>query len=156
LKVAFWNIGRTDESYLEEGIRKYEKRLSNYLSFEYKEIKTGRGKKIITPAQHRLSEKEEIFKLLKPNDYLVLLDEGGKSFGSVTFSTYLEKLFHEVQGSLIFLAGGPYGFDETLYQRANAKLSLSEMTFTHQMVRLIFLEQLYRAMTILRNEPYHH
>jgi 23S rRNA (pseudouridine1915-N3)-methyltransferase len=155
MKVAFWCIGGTDETYLKEGITGYVKRLGNYLSIEYRELVI-KGKKTATPEQHILSEKQEISRLLKPGDYLVLLDEDGNQYSSLSFADFLQKRFNSVQGNLVFLSGGPYGFHDDLYARANAKLSLSTMTFTHQMVRLIFLEQLYRAMTILRNEPYHH
>lgn len=156
MKVEFWCIGKTDETYLMEGINKYSKRLSNYLSFEYKEFSFARSKKATTPTQHKEAEKEELLKLLKPTDFLVLLDERGKTFTSITFADFLQKKFNEVSGNMIFLIGGAYGFHEEIYKRANAQIALSAMTFTHQMVRLIFLEQLYRAMTILRNEPYHH
>lgn len=156
MKVEFWCIGKTDETYLLEGINKYSKRLANYLSFEYKEFSFAKSKKATTPAQHKEAEKEELLKLLKPNDFLVLLDERGKNFTSVAFADFLQKKFNEVSGNMIFLIGGAYGFHEEIYKRANTQIALSAMTFTHQMVRLIFLEQLYRAMTILRNEPYHH
>jgi 23S rRNA (pseudouridine1915-N3)-methyltransferase len=156
MKVEFWCIGKTDETYLLEGINKYSKRLTNYLSFEYKEFSFARSKKAATPIQHKEAEKEELLKILKPTDFLVLLDERGKTFTSVTFADFLQKKFNEVSGNMIFLIGGAYGFHDEIYKRANAQIALSAMTFTHQMVRLIFLEQLYRAMTILRNEPYHH
>lgn len=155
MKVAFWCIGTTEEAYLKQGITEYAKRLSNYLGFEYKEFVI-RGKKTAGAEQHKLTEKEEVVKNLKSGDYLVLLDEAGKHYTSEDFADFLQKRFNSVSGNLVFLAGGAYGFHEELYARANAKLSLSAMTFTHQMVRLIFLEQLYRGMTILRNEPYHH
>jgi 23S rRNA (pseudouridine1915-N3)-methyltransferase len=155
MKVAFWCISPTEEAYLKVGIEEYVKRLGNYLSFEYKEFNL-KGKKTATPDQHKTAEKDELLKLLKPNDHLVLLDEVGKQYTSENFADFLQKCFNNVSGNLVFLAGGAYGFHEELYARANAKLSLSAMTFTHQMVRLIFLEQLYRGMTILRNEPYHH
>ena len=156
MKVAFWCIGKTEETYLIEGIQKYTKRLSNYLSFEYKEIHIRQAQKIPTPAQHKQTERDELLKLIKPTDFLVLLDEAGKEFTSVGFADFMQKKFNEVSSNIIFLIGGAYGFHEDIYARANQKIALSQMTFTHQMVRLIFLEQLYRAMTILRNEPYHH
>lgn len=155
MKVCFWAISRTDEAYLKEGMQQYIRRLGPYIPFEYLELGT-RGKKNQTAEQHKAAERDEILKLLKPNDHLVLLDEGGKEYTSVAFAEQMQKYFNEVHGSLVFLAGGPYGFHEDIYKRAQSKLSLSKMTYTHQMARLIFLEQLYRAMTILRNEPYHH
>jgi 23S rRNA (pseudouridine1915-N3)-methyltransferase len=115
-----------------------------------------KSNKATTPEQHKASDRDIINKLLKPNDHLVIMDEKGKEYSSTGFSAFLQKCFNEVGGNLIFLIGGAYGFHDDIYARANAKISLSQMTFTHQMVRLIFAEQLYRAMTILRNEPYHH
>ncbi len=156
MKISFWCIGKTEESYLLEGINKYNKRLSNYLSFEYKEIHIRQSAKMVTPAQHKQTERDELLKLIKPTDFLILLDEAGKEFTSVKFAEFLQKKFNEVAANMIFLIGGAYGFHHDIYARANANIALSQMTFTHQMVRLIFLEQLYRAMTILRNEPYHH
>ncbi len=156
MKVALWCIGKTEDPYIIEGFGIYQKRLSNYLNFEFREINPVKGKKAVIAAAHKEQERNEILKILKPNDTLVLLDEGGKEFGSTDFSAYLQKLFNETGGALIFLAGGAYGFHPDIYARANYKLSLSQMTFTHQMVRLIFIEQLYRAMTIIKGEKYHH
>jgi 23S rRNA (pseudouridine1915-N3)-methyltransferase len=156
MKVAFWCIGKTEDAYILEGFALYQKRLTNYLSFEYKEILFPKGKKATNAALHQELEKDEILKLLKPNDTLILLDEKGKEFDSTGFSTFMQKMFNESNGSLVFLAGGAYGFHKEIYNRANQTISLSRMTFTHQMVRLIFIEQLYRAMTILKGEPYHH
>ena len=155
MKVEFWVIGKTNEAYLETGIRLYQKRIPHYLPFDYQIIpdvkKAGKKK----PAELKQLEGKLVLDRLKPNDQLILLDETGKSFSSEAFAQYINKCLQLPKRRLIFLVGGAYGFDEALYQRANAKLSLSAMTFSHQMVRLFFLEQLYRAMTILRNEPYH-
>jgi 23S rRNA (pseudouridine1915-N3)-methyltransferase len=156
MKVAFWCIGKTDDPHIAEGFGIYQKRLSNYLNFEYREINPPKSKKPATALEHKETERDEILKILKQNDTLVLLDEAGKEFDSVGFSTFLQKSFHETSGSIVFLAGGPYGFHQDIYSRAKHKLSLSQMTFTHQMVRLIFIEQLYRAMTIIKGEKYHH
>jgi 23S rRNA (pseudouridine1915-N3)-methyltransferase len=156
MKVSLWCIGKTEESYIAEGFGTYQKRLSNYLSFHYKEILPAKGKKAQSPAAHQEYERDEILKLLKANDTLVLLDERGKEFDSTGFSVFLQKMFNESSGSIVFLAGGAYGFHADVYSRANQTIALSKMTFTHQMVRLIFVEQLYRAMTILKGEPYHH
>jgi 23S rRNA (pseudouridine1915-N3)-methyltransferase len=155
MKTAFWCIGATDKPYLRQGIDEYVKRLSNYLSFEYKEV-TPKAPKTASPEQLKIVEKDAVLKLLDRSDFLVILDENGPEYSSEKFAEFLQKRFNSVSGSLVFLAGGAYGFDDEILARANAKLSLSKLTFTHQMVRLIFLEQLYRAMTILRNEPYHH
>ena|SRR6185503_791823 len=151
MKVGFWCIGKTNDPYIKEGFDVYRKRLTNYLNFEYLEIIPPKNKKSGIE-----TERDEILKILKPNDVLILLDEKGKEFDSVGFSVFLQKKFNETNGSLIFLAGGAYGFHNDIYTRASDTIALSKMTFTHQMVRLIFIEQLYRAMTILKGEKYHH
>ena len=155
MKIEYWCLGKTDESYLEEGIQKYIKKLKPYLSFQYREIPASKAKNA-NADQHRSNEKEEILKLLKASDVLILLDEKGEYLGSEKFAAWMQKKFNSTSGNIIFLSGGAYGFHEEIYKRSNAQLALSEMTFTHQMVRLVFLEQLYRAMTILKGEPYHH
>lgn len=155
MKVEFWVIGKTSESYLKQGIELYVKRLSHYLPFQMivvQDVKTSKGMK---PIQLKEKEGEAILHKLKSEDLLILLDEKGKSFNSVAFAQYMDQLLMRPGRRLIFLVGGAFGFSEALYQRAQGKLSLSEMTFSHQMIRLFFVEQLYRAMTILRNEPYH-
>lgn len=147
--------GKTQERYLEEGIRLYDKRIRHYLPFDWVVLPDVRlsGK----PAPEQLMEKEgeQILKRLRPEDCLMLLDERGQSFTSVQFAQWLDRQFQMPCKRLIFLVGGAYGFSPAVYARANARISLSAMTFSHQMVRLFLLEQLYRAMTILRNEPYH-
>lgn len=155
MKVEFWVIGKTNENYLKQGIELYVKRLSHYLPFQMitvPDVKTSKGMK---PLQLKNKEGEAILQKLKSEDLLILLDEKGKSFHSVAFATYLDQLLMRPGRRLIFLVGGAFGFSEAVYQRAQGKLSLSAMTFSHQMIRLFFVEQLYRAMTILRNEPYH-
>ncbi len=157
MKVCAYVIGKTDEAWIREGLEIYRKKLQPYLSFEYLEIIPLIGsRKAQTPEAHQLAERDALNKLIRPQDMLILLDERGKEFSSRAFSEFVEKKFHQTSGNIIFIAGGPFGFHADLYARANESLSLSRMTFTHQMVRVIFLEQLYRAMTILRNEPYHH
>lgn len=156
MKVVLLVIGKTEETYLEEGINNYCKRLKHYLSFEIQVIPALKNTKSLSPEQQKNKEGELILKQVQANDYLVLLDENGKVHSSTGFAQLLNTTFHKVSGRMVFLVGGPYGFDETIYARANDKISLSAMTFSHQMVRLIFTEQLYRAMTILKNEPYHH
>ena len=151
MKVGFWCMGKTDDPYIKEGFEVYRKRLTNYLNFEYIEINPPKNKKSGTE-----TERDEIIKILKPNDSLILLDEKGKEFDSFGFSVFLQKKFNETNGSLIFLSGGAYGFHKDIYARAADTIALSKMTFTHQMVRLIFVEQLYRGMTILKGEKYHH
>ncbi len=154
MKVALWCIGKTDEPYIAEGQAIYHKRLQHYLNFEYREINPAKNKK--TTLAYQEQERDEINKLLRSEDILILLDDKGKAFDSVGFSTFLQKLFHDGSGTLVFLCGGAYGFHPDIYARAKYKLSLSPMTFTHQMARLIFAEQLYRGMTILKGEKYHH
>jgi 23S rRNA (pseudouridine1915-N3)-methyltransferase len=156
MKVGFWCIGKTTDEYIGEGVAVYRKRLVNYLSFEYKELTIPKVKIPGNVQVQQESERDEILKILKATDVLILLDEKGKELDSVGFSNFLQKLFNESGNTIIFLAGGAYGFHPDIYERTKNKLALSRMTFTHQMVRLIFTEQLYRAMTILKGEQYHH
>lgn len=154
MKIEFWVIGKTNEAYLETGIGIFEKRLRRYLPFQMVmlpdvKLKTTDGD---------LLKKEEAKLLqtrLAPEDFLVLLDENGQEFTSVGLADWLEKRLSGSHRRLVFLVGGAFGFAPEIYARANAKISLSRLTFSHQMVRVFFLEQLYRAMTILKNEPYH-
>jgi 23S rRNA (pseudouridine1915-N3)-methyltransferase len=155
MKVHFWVVGKTSEAYLESGIKVYVKRLGHYLPFTYETIPDVKNAGKKTVEQLKELESQAILGRLQTDDYLVLLDEKGKTFTSVEFSQYLDRCLQKPHRRLIFLVGGAYGFDKTLYKRADEKLSLSSMTFSHRMVRLFFLEQLYRAVTILRNEPYH-
>ena len=156
MKVALWMVGKTSFPYLKEGIQLYEKRLKHYLSFEHCVLPDIKNAKNLKEAQLKIKEGQLILKKLRKEDTLILLDENGKMLTSVQFATFVEKQLHQSHKRIVFLIGGAYGFSEAVYQRSQRKLSLSKMTFSHQMVRLIFIEQLYRAMTILRNEPYHH
>jgi len=156
MKIEFWMIGKTDFSYLKEGIAIYQKRINRYLPFEMKvlpDVKIGRK---TSPNQIKEKEGTLILSKLNTADALFLLDEKGKQYTSERFASFVEQQLQMSHKRLIFQIGGAYGFSPAVYQRANAKISLSEMTFSHQMVRLIFAEQFYRAMTILNNEPYHH
>ena len=155
MKTEFWYIGKTSFPYLEEGIKLYEKRLERYLSFESILINDVKNGKKLPPDQLKIKEGETILDKLNTSDFLVLLDENGKQFTSVHFSKFMEQQLQIGSRKLIFLVGGAYGFSDILYQRANLQLSLSKMTFSHQMIRLFFLEQLFRAMSILKGEPYH-
>lgn len=155
MKVEFWVIGKTNAAYLQTGTAIYEKRLQHYLPFKYQILPDIRQSGKLRSDQLKKKEGEAVQKLLKSDDHLVLLDEQGKQFGSVAFAKHLDQMLQLPKKRLIFLVGGAFGFDEAIYHRANAKLGLSKMTFSHQMIRLFFLEQLYRGMTILRNEPYH-
>jgi 23S rRNA (pseudouridine1915-N3)-methyltransferase len=139
-----------------DAINEYKNRLVHYIPFEMEIIPDIKNVKNLREEQQKEKEGELILKMLQPGDYLVLLDEHGKSFTSMEFATYLERKMHVVSKRLVFVIGGPYGFSEAVYKAASEKISLSKMTFSHQMIRLIFVEQIYRAMTILNNEPYHH
>ena len=156
MKITLLVIGKTEADYLKKGIDVYLKRLEHYLPFSLEVIPALKNTKNLTEEQQKQKEGELILTQIKPGDYLVLLDENGKQFSSVKFAGYIEKMMIAGTRSMIFVIGGPYGFSEQVYQKANSKISLSEMTFSHQMVRLIFVEQVYRAMTILKGEPYHH
>ncbi|MCD7936679.1 MAG: 23S rRNA (pseudouridine(1915)-N(3))-methyltransferase RlmH [Tannerellaceae bacterium] len=156
MKIILTVIGKTDANYFAEAIREYQKRLIHYIPYEMEIIPDIKNTKNLSVPQQKEKEGELILKSLQPGDYCVLLDEKGKEFTSVQFASYLEKKTHTVPKRLVFIIGGPYGFSEAVYKVANEKISLSKMTFSHQMIRLVFTEQLYRAMTILNNEPYHH
>lgn len=155
MKVQLWAIGKTNERYLEEGIGLYTKRLDHYLKFEWRVLPDVKKAGKLAPPQLKAKEAETVHKQLAQGDFLILLDEGGKPMSSEAFALFLEHKLQLSYRRLIFLIGGAYGFDESLYERADSKLSLSKMTFSHQMVRLFMAEQLYRAVTILNNEPYH-
>lgn len=156
MKIALIVVGKTDASYFTEALREYTGRLSHYLPFEMTVIPDIKNARNLSEPQQKEKEGELILKNLQAGDYLVLLDEKGKEFTSLQFSAYIEKKMHTVARRLVFVIGGPYGFSEAVYRAAQEKISLSKMTFSHQMIRVIFVEQLYRAMTILNNEPYHH
>lgn len=156
MKIQLLAVGKTDAKFMEEAILLYVNRLSHYIPFEMAIIPDVKNTKNLSEAQQKEKEGALILKCLQPGDHVILLDEGGKQFSSVEFASYIERFTHTVPKRLVFIIGGPYGFSESVYKTASGKLSLSRMTFSHQMVRLIFVEQLYRAMTILNNEPYHH
>jgi 23S rRNA (pseudouridine1915-N3)-methyltransferase len=155
LKVKVLFVNKTVGSWVKEGLSEYKSRLKRYLSVDFIELEISASVK--RKMQEILDdESTKILSHVKSNDHLVLLDENGANLSSEDFAKWLNKKFVSIQGDLIFVVGGAYGFHSNLKERANEKLSLSSMTFTHQMVRVIFAEQLYRAMTILKNEPYHH
>jgi 23S rRNA (pseudouridine1915-N3)-methyltransferase len=149
-------IGKTDQKSLQALIEDYQKRLSFYIKFELEIIPDIKNVKNLSEQQQKEKEGELILAKLAATDQLILLDENGKSFSSVAFANELQKKMNAGIKTLVFVIGGPYGFSEEVYKKANGKISLSAMTFSHQMVRLFFIEQLYRGFTILRNEPYHH
>lgn len=156
MKVTFLVIGKTTDKYLLPGIEDYNKRLARYCNYDYIEAPGVRLGKSATAEETRRSEEDIIFSKLEKNDFLVLMDEKGREITSQGFGEFLEN--HQMIGTkrLVFLIGGAYGFSDHVYARANTKMALSQMTFTHQMVRLIFTEQLYRAFTITKGEKYHH
>lgn len=155
MKITLLVVGKTTDTHIELLIQEYQKRLTHYIPFVLQIIPELKNTKSITPEQQKQAEGELILRAITPNTDLVLLDEHGKEFRSVEFADYVQKRMSSGR-DVVFVVGGPYGFSEGVYQRANGKISLSKMTFSHQMVRLFFVEQLYRAMTILRGEPYHH
>ncbi|MEM9836745.1 MAG: 23S rRNA (pseudouridine(1915)-N(3))-methyltransferase RlmH [Bacteroidota bacterium] len=155
MKVYVWVIGKTSEKYLREGEAIYEKRLKHYLPISYEILPDVRQAGKLSPLQLKEKEAELVLSRLRNDDGLILLDEAGQSFRSVAFSQWLDQQLQRPYRRLIFLVGGAFGFDQRVYERANGRLSLSKMTFSHQMVRLFLLEQLYRGMTILRGEKYH-
>ena len=156
MKISLLVVGKTVEPYFVQGIEEYSKRLAHYVPFEMIVIPELRNTKSLSTDQQKEREADLILKSLLPGEYIVLLDEHGKEFTSMQFASYLEKKMANVAKRLVFVIGGPYGFSNRVYQAAHEKISLSKMTYSHQMIRLIFTEQLYRAMTILNNEPYHH
>lgn len=156
MKIILLAIGKTDQKQLQVLIDDYTKRLKHYVPFDFEIIRDIKNSKNLSEEQQKQLEGEEILKRLNTSDQLILLDENGKTFTSEAFSGYLQKKMNSGLKQLVFVIGGPYGFSEELYQRANGKIALSAMTFSHQMIRLFFVEQLYRGFTILRNEPYHH
>ena len=156
MNIRLLAIGKTDNKALQTLIDDYTKRLSFYVKFDLEIIPDIKNVKNLSEAQQKEKEGELILSKITPTDQLILLDENGKTFSSVGFSDFLQKKMNAGTKTLVFVIGGPYGFSETVYQKAQGKVSLSEMTFSHQMVRLFVIEQIYRGFTILRNEPYHH
>lgn len=156
MQISLVAIGRTDQKAMESLIAIYTKRLQHYIKFELQTIPDLKNTAKLSEAQQKLQEGALLLKQLKPGSHLILLDEKGKSFKSIEFANYLQKKMNSGMKHLVFAIGGPYGFSHEVYERANGIVSLSAMTFSHQMIRLFFTEQLYRAFTILKNEPYHH
>jgi len=149
-------VGKTDNPALQQLISTYEKRLSYYINFDLQLLPDIKNNKSLSEEQQKVKEGELILSYVEPSHHFVLLDERGKEYTSIAFADELQKKMNTGIKQLTFVIGGPYGFSQAVYQRANSKLSLSKLTFSHQMIRLFFVEQLYRAFTILRNEPYHH
>lgn len=156
MKIVLIVVGKTIQKHYITAINDYIERSNHYIPFDMEVIPELKNTKNLTQEQQKEKEGDLILKALQPGDMLVLLDESGKEFRSVEFASWLEKKMSIVNKRLVFLIGGPYGFAPKVYQAAQEKISLSKMTFSHQMVRLIFVEQLYRALNILNNGPYHH
>ncbi|MBV2195603.1 MAG: 23S rRNA (pseudouridine(1915)-N(3))-methyltransferase RlmH [Flavobacterium sp.] len=156
MNIRLLAIGKTDNKALQTLIEDYTKRLSFYVKFDLEIIPDIKNVKNLSESQQKEKEGDLILSKIGPTDHLILLDENGKTFSSEGFSDFLQKKMNSGIKSLVFVIGGPYGFSETVYQKAQGKVSLSEMTFSHQMVRLFVIEQIYRGFTILKNEPYHH
>lgn len=149
-------VGKTDMKEVEALVSMYTKRLNHYVRFAITTIADVRNTKKLSEAEQKRLEGEAILKLINDSDHLMLLDEHGMELRSIEFADMIQRRMSAGTKRLVFVIGGPYGFSDAVYQRANSKLSLSKMTFSHQIVRAIFTEQLYRAFTILKNEPYHH
>lgn len=156
MKILFLVVGRTVDKRLTSLIDEYAERVKHYIPFDMEVVPELKNTKSLTAEQQKEREGELLRKQLREGDFVVLLDEGGREFRSMEFASYLEKKQSLVARRLVFIVGGPYGFSPDIYKLAREKVSLSKMTFSHQMVRLFFVEQIYRAMTILRGEPYHH
>ena len=156
MNIKLLAIGKTDDKALQSLIDDYTKRLSFYIKFELDIVPDLKNAKSLSQSQQKEKEGELILSKISSSDQMILLDENGKSFSSMAFSSELQKKMNAGIKTLVFVIGGPYGFSDAVYAKARGKISLSAMTFSHQMVRLFFIEQVYRAFTILRNEPYHH
>ena len=156
MNIKLIAVGKTDNPALQQLISTYEKRLSYYINFELQLLPDIKNSKSVSENQQKIKEGELILSNVELSNHLILLDERGKEYTSIDFADELQKKMNAGIKQLTFVIGGPYGFSQEVYQRANSKLSLSKLTFSHQMIRLFFVEQLYRGFTILRNEPYHH
>ena len=156
MKIKLLAIGKTDDKNLQSLIDNYQNRLKHYINFQLEIIPDIKNVKNLSEQQQKEKEGELILKKLSPTDQLILLDEKGKEFRSIDFSKFLQKKMNSGIKQLIIVIGGPYGFSEEVYKKSQGKISLSKMTFSHQMIRLFIVEQIYRGFTILKNEPYHH
>lgn len=156
MKATLILVGKTVDKRFAELISEYTNRLKHYINFEINTIPELKNTKSLTSEQQKNSEAELIIKNLQPSDYVVLLDEHGKEMRSIEMADWMKRKMNTINKRIVFIIGGPYGFSQKIYDIAHEKLSMSKMTFSHQMIRLIFVEQLYRSMTILNGEPYHH
>lgn len=156
MKIILAVVGKTSTGYLKQGIDEYTRRLSHYVPFEIQYIGDVKNTKHLSKAQQKQNEGRSILNFMATGDFVVLLDEHGKEYSSMEFSKYVQKQLASGVRRIVFVVGGPYGFSPDVYARANDKVSFSKMTFSHEIIRLLFTEQLYRACTILNHEPYHH
>ena len=155
MKITLLVVGKTTDTHIDSLIQEYLKRLTHYVPFALQVIPEIRNTKALTLEQQKQAEGELILRSISPSTKMILLDEHGQELRSIEYAEYLQRAMLSGQ-DVVFVVGGPYGFSDAVYQRSNGKISLSKMTFSHQIVRLFFVEQTYRAMTILRGEPYHH
>ena len=156
MKIALLTVGKTDSDWVRQGLDIYVSRLKHYIPFSIIEIPELKNVSALSREQIKTREGELILKNIRPTDDVILMDEHGKEYSSVEFARILQDKISYAGKDMVFVIGGAYGFSEAVYQRANSRISLSRMTFSHQMVRAIFAEQLYRAFTIIKGEPYHH
>lgn len=156
MKITLAVIGKTEVGFVRQGIEEYVKRLQHYAQFNIQYIGDVKGTRSMSEGQQKTAEGKQLLATLENSDYVILLDEHGTERTSIDFSEWLQRRLASGSKRLVFVVGGPYGFSTEVYDRANEKISLSKMTFPHELVRLIYVEQLYRAFTILRHEPYHH
>lgn len=155
MRITLIQIGKTRDRFIEEGVGEFHKRVVRYAPFRIETIPELKNSRNMTMKEVQGKEGRLLLRKIKEGDYVILLDERGNQYNSISFAQYLNALEGKVN-HLLFVIGGPYGFSEEVYRRANAKVSLSRLTFSHQLIRVIFMEQLYRAFTILKGEPYHH
>ncbi|MCU7552185.1 23S rRNA (pseudouridine(1915)-N(3))-methyltransferase RlmH [Chitinophagaceae bacterium LB-8] len=156
MKISFWSIGKANETFVKDGIDEFTKRIGRYYPVEWNIIPVPKNSGMLSEMDLKKREADTILQLLKPDDYLIALDERGKELTSEELANFIQQRSNESAKSLVFLIGGAFGLDNQVLQRAKFKWSLSKLTFPHQLVRLILSEQIYRACTILRNEKYHH
>lgn len=156
MKIKVLIVGKTDEDWIDRGVEKYLKRLKHYVNIEFRYLPDLKNRKSLSKEEQKNKEGVLILKQLEASDILILFDEKGKEFSSLSFANYLQKRMNKGVKSITFVVGGPYGFSDVVYTRSNDKISLSKLTFSHQMIRPFIAEQIYRAYSILKNEPYHH
>jgi 23S rRNA (pseudouridine1915-N3)-methyltransferase len=156
MKLILLQTGRTTEKYIVEGVSNYSDRIKKYVSFDILTVPELRNSRNLPLNEKKAKEGEKLSEKINNEDYVLLLDEKGKEYNTIEFAKFLEKSFMLQKKRLLFVIGGPWGFSDDMYKRSDAIISLSKMTFSHQVVRLLFMEQLYRALTVIKGDPYHH